>query len=143
MVNCAITCQRRILLAHGIDIPEMVLIKIAAINGWFEYGKGMYMCNNGKLLGCFNIKYRHAQHCTITDLKDSLNKGCSVMVNVNRKKLAGGNTPYAEASHAVLVIACNHSEATIFDPASNVNKSYPIENFMKAWADSSNYMLSA
>lgn len=118
--------------------------QIAIENGWFDPNVGMHMRDNGKLLGCFNVKYSHTQHGRFEDLKSAIDNGSHVMVNINRIKLIGKDTPYPDATHAVLVIGCEYKTVSIADPADNMNtKTYPISDFIRAWSDSLNYILIA
>lgn len=141
--GCAIKCQQLILRDFGIDVAEERLAEIASSNGWFDPIVGMFMRDNGKLLGCFGIAYRHSQHHTVGSIILELHAGHDVMVNINRQKLYGGETPYRDACHSVLLTDCDQSSICIIDPADGAaNRELHISDFLRAWEDSENYMLS-
>ncbi len=141
--GCAIKCQQLILWDYGIDVDEKQLIEIAYKNGWFDQSQGTFMRYNGRLLGCFGIAYHHTQNSTITQIILELKCHHRVMVNVNKSKLAGIETPYPDASHSVIVNDVTDDWVYITDTALGcVGKKYSILGFMRAWEDSLNYMLA-
>ena len=146
--GCAIKCQQLILRDYGFDIEEKELCEIAKRNGWYHEYEGIFMQNNGKLLGCFGIGYHHLQHNTVEDIVRELQQGHRVMVNVNADKLhEGPEVPFRhnEASHAVLITMVSKSDGCLFftDPMTgNIDEPCPIEWFQNAWKDSVYYMLA-
>lgn len=146
--SCAIKCQQIILRDYGIDVSENELMDIAIQYGWFNYALGMYMHDNGKLLGCFGIGYHHLQHSTVEDIAWELQQGHRVMVNVNADKLHEGpevSFRHNEASHAVLITMVSKGDGCLFftDPMTgNIDEPCPIEWFQNAWRDSVCYMLA-
>ena len=146
--SCGIKCQQLILRDYGIDVSEDDLRDIALKNEWYHDGKGIFMRDNGKLLGCFGIGYHHLQHNTIEDIENELNQGHRVMVNVNADKLHEGTEViyrHNEASHAILISMVNKESGFVFftDPMTgNVDEPCPITWFQYAWQDSVCYMLA-
>lgn len=146
--SCAIKCQQIILRDYGIDVSENELMDIAIRQGWFHDNNGMYMYDNGKLLGSFGIRYHHLQHNTVEDIAWELQQGHRVMVNVNADKLHEGpevSFRHNEASHAVLITMVSISDGCLFftDPMTgNIDEPCPIEWFQNAWKDSVCYMLA-
>ncbi len=146
--SCGIKCQQLILRDYGFDIAEKELIEIAKSNGWYHNDEGIFMCDNGKLLGCFGVGYHHLQHNTIEDIKNELNQGHRVMVNVNADKLHEGTEViyrHNDASHAILISIVNKESGFVFftDPMTgNVDERCPITWFQYAWQDSVCYMLA-
>lgn len=146
--GCAIKCQQLILRDFGYDIAEKELVEIAKDNGWYHHNKGILMCDNGKLLGCFGIGYHHLQYNTVEDVVRELKLGHRVMVNVNPDKLHDGpevSFRHNEASHAVLITMVSESKGFIFftDPMTgNIDDLCPIDWFQNAWNDSACYMLA-
>ena len=133
--GCAIKCLQLILRDYGFEIEEKVLCEIAKGNGWYHEGGGVFMHDNGKLLGCFGIRYHHLQYNTVEDIVRELQQGHRVMVNVNADKLHDGPKVafrHNEASHAVLITMVSRSDGCIFftDPMTgNIDEPCPIDWF--------------
>lgn len=145
--GCAIKCQQLILRDYGFDIRVNDLYEIAKKNGWY-HGGGVFMHDNGKLLGCFGVEYHHLQHNTLEDIVRELQQRHQVMVNVNADKLHDGpeiTFRHNEASHAVLITMVSERDGCIYftDPMTgNIDETCPIDWFQNAWKDSSCYMLA-
>lgn len=141
--SCAIKCQQIILRDYGIDVSEDDLCRIAKENGWYDENVGVYMHDNGKLLGCFDVGFTHSQYNTMQTMQRELALGRRVMVNINHAKLAGKQDIYDQASHSVVVNAVDDTYVYVSNPGSgNPNEKYPVDIFYIAWKDSCFYMLS-
>ena len=140
--SCAIKCQQIILRDYGIDVSEEDLCRIAKVNGWYDEKVGVYMHDNGKLLGCFGVGYTHSQHNDLQTIRKELALGHSIMVSVNQAKLAEKPDIHNQASHSVVVNAMNDTIVYITNPGSgNPYESIMIGLFITAWEDSCCYML--
>lgn len=145
--SCAIRCQQIILRDYGIDVSEKELRDIATQNGWYEETVGMYMRNNGKLLGCFGIDYHHSQYNDIISIQNELSRGHRVMVNLNKAKLFGEKEKegHHEACHAVVVtqISSEDGWVLVMDPAmGDARQRHSLQTFKESWEDSNCYMLA-
>ncbi|MCQ2076321.1 MAG: hypothetical protein MJZ20_04690 [Bacteroidaceae bacterium] len=141
--SCAIKCQQIILRDYGIDVSEEDLCRIAKENGWYDENVGVYMHDNGKLLGCFGVDYEHSQGNNIANLKVELELCHRVMVSLNKVKLDGYMDPKSKALHAVIVTSIELDVVNIINPANGIlNEEITINTFCKAWGDSHYYMLS-
>ena len=148
--SCAVRCQQIILRDYGIDVSEKELREIARRQGWFDDQVGMYMHDNGKLLGCFGIGYNHSQNNDLHGLKFELQQQHRVMVNINKSKLCADSEEAAqdrhhEACHAVIVtrVLKDESYVQITDPSTGYAEVMASAmDFTKAWEDSDCYMLA-
>lgn len=141
--SCAIKCQQIILRDYGIDVSEDDLCRIAKENGWYDENVGVYMHDNGKLLGCFNIAYHHSQNNDINDIIYEKFMGHRVMVNVNIAKLHAERDKNNESSHALLVNYVDDSYIYLTNPANGIfNERHNRDFFDMAWKDSCCYMLA-
>lgn len=146
--SCAIKCQQLILQDYGFYIDEADLCDIAKDNGWYSDAEGVFMHNNGKLLGCFGVKYHHQQYNTVEDIANELRLAHRVIANVNPDKLHYAPSESFRnntASHSVLINHVDKESGKIFiiDPMSgNIDEPCPISWFLHAWADSLSYMLA-
>lgn len=140
--SCAIKCQQIILRDYGIDVSEEDLCRIAKEKGWYDEKSGVYMHDNGKLLGCFGVDYRHSQHNSLETIQKELALGHRIMVSINHAKLAGKQDIYNQASHSVVVNAINEAVIYVTNPGSgNPNERITVDVFTTAWEDSCCYML--
>lgn len=140
--SCAIKCQQIILRDYGIDVSEEDLCRIAKEKGWYDEKSGVYMHDNGKLLGCFGVDYRHSQHNSLQTIQKELALGHRIMVSINHAKLAGKQDIYNQASHSVVVNAINEAVVYVTNPGSgNPNERITVDVFTTAWEDSCCYML--
>lgn len=141
--SCAIKCQQFILYHYGIDVSEAELCRLGTQNGWYDEKVGVYLHDNGNLLGGFGIKYKHSQYNHLFDLQQELKEGHKVMVSINHAKLARKVDIYNQASHSVIVNMIDANFAYLMNPGTgNANEKYPITVFYEAWRDSCFYMLS-
>lgn len=145
--SCAIKCQQIILRDYGIDVSEEDLCRIAKENGWYDENVGVYMHDNGKLLGCFDIDYHHSQNNSLLDIVRELSYNHRIIVNVNKDILYGKVKTYLhnEGNHAVIIdeILDRNSTVRIIDTGiGDARKTYPNELFCKAWKESAFYMLT-
>ena len=140
--SCAIKCQQIILRDYGIDVSEEDLCRIAKEEGWYDEKAGVYMHDNGKLLGCFGVDYNHSQHNNLQTILKELSLGHRIMVSINHAKLAGKQDIYNQASHSVVVNAINDTTVYVTNPGSgNPNERITVDVFTAAWKDSCYYML--
>lgn len=141
--SCAIKCQQIILRDYGIDVSEDDLCRIAKENGWYDENVGVYMHDNGKLLGCFGIEYHHSQGNNLAGIAFEICSKHRVMVNVNHAKLAKKKDPYGQACHAMIITSLNNDTVFVTNPSTGMmNEGYSYDLFEYAWKDSNNYMLA-
>lgn len=141
--SCAIKCQQIILRDYGIDVSEADLCRIAKENGWYDENVGVYMHDNGKLLGCFGVGYHHSQGNDLAEIESEIRRTHRVMVNINHAKLAGIYDRNGQAYHAVIVSSLNGNSVYIINPSTGImNECYSKDLFEYAWKDSDNYMLA-
>ncbi len=145
--SCAIRCQQIILRDYGIEVEEKDLREIAVHNGWYDESVGVYMRDNGKLLGCFGIEYHHSQYNNLLQIEKELAHGHRVMVNLNKAKLFGEieKEGHHEACHAVVITQISKANGwlLVMDPAKgDARQKHSIPTFVGAWRDSNNYMLA-
>lgn len=145
--GCAVKCQQLILRDYGFIISEDDLYEIAKDNGWFLETEGVYMRDNGKLLGCFGVEYHHSQYNTIESVVQELKMYHKVMVNINSYKIRVDNMSLINGivPHAVLLehVDVYGKVVYITDPGTgNMCEPVPMVMFENAWHDSFCYMLA-
>ena len=157
--TCAINAQKIILDAYGKSYTEEQLIQQAIENDLYEEGKGTSLDHMGGLLelnGCPCTNYVFGN---VADLTRALAEGKMVMMAVDSgelwtKSLIGkvwekieDYIPFINgADHALLVTGIdardpNNVLVVVTDPGSgDLNKTYPIEQFVDAAKDSLFFM---
>ena len=150
---CCWECEKHILHRHNISYNEEEMLKLAKTNMWL-CESGTQLNNIGKTLNILGMSIEQHFNATLKDISDALNSGKDVIVAVDGGELLGDR--WAELmedifegeipDHTVVVLDYNTANGTItlFDPNSdNTSDSYPIEQFMDAWNDSRNFMVTA
>jgi hypothetical protein len=150
---CCWECEKHILHRHNISYNEEEMLNLAKTNMWL-CESGTQLNNIGKTLNLLGMSIEQHFNATLKDISDALNSGKDVIVAVDGGELLGDR--WAELmedifegeipDHTVVVLDYNTANGTItlFDPNSDNNSdSYPIEQFMDAWNDSRNFMVTA
>jgi hypothetical protein len=150
--TCAIKSQQIVLHSFGIDIPEEQLTMEATERGYYVPGEGSDAAQVGELLGDHGVGFHRHENATVYDLVGELAQGHKVIVGVDAHELwrpSFFNDLFGEqANHALLVTGIdttdpNDVRVIITDPGTgDVARSYPIEQFLDAWSDSSCLMVA-
>lgn len=159
--TCAINAQKIILDAYGKSFTEEELVKQAIENGLYTEGKGTSLDNMGELLNLNGCPCTNYVFGNVADLTRALAEGKMVMMAVDSgelwtesKSLIGrvwkkieDYIPFINgADHALLVTGIdardpNNVLVVVTDPGSgDLNKTYPIEQFVDAAKDSLFFM---
>ncbi len=146
---CCLECEKFILERHGIHVNEQELLTTALKNKWQEE-KGTSLFNIGRHLENNGLNIERKLNSELADIIRALNDGLDVIVVVDGGELIGdrekehledifiGPIP----DHSVVVISYADDIITIYDPDSpNPEDSYPVAQFLDAWADSKYYMV--
>jgi hypothetical protein len=136
----------------GIECNEEQMLEEAITNGWLKDG-GTALHNIGRNLEKYGLITSRQYKCTINDITNALKTNEYMIAAVDGGELTGdrayeimeditiGEIP----DHTVVVLSCNADDKTItiYDPASpNTEETYPIEQFVDAWNDSKNYLVT-
>ncbi len=155
--TCAIKSQQIILNSKDVDVSEETLRNDAILNGWYESGKVTPMECTGFLLERYGVSVYKIQGASLLDLSKELVQGHGVVVGVDSGELwnPGIEESFEDimqgvhADHALIVNGIGvdpyTSEAyvNLTDSGTGyVNEAYPVNQFLDAWADSGNYMLT-
>lgn len=150
--RCCIKCEKYILDKMGIECNEEQMLEEAITNGWLKDG-GTALHNIGRNLEKYGLITSRQYKCTINDITNALKTNEYMIAAVDGGELTGdrayeimeditiGEIP----DHTVVVLSCNADDKTItiYDPASpNTEETYPIEQFVDAWNDSKNYLVT-
>lgn len=159
--TCAINAQKIILDAFGKSFTEEELIQQAKENGLYTEGKGTSLDNMGELLNLNDCPCTNYVFGNVADLTRALAEGKMVMMAVDSgelwtesKSLIGrvwekieDFIPFINGTdHALLVTGIdardpNNVLVVVTDPGSgDLNKTYPIEQFVDAAKDSLFFM---
>ena len=142
---CDVQCEAFVLKRCGIDSEVEELLEVAKANHWIRRA-GVPLNCIGNLLVHKGLKVTRKLKASIEDIKESLDKGCGIIVAVDCDKLYPERPDEEDATnHAVVVIRYNTDKETItlFDPEVSVEADIKLSLFMSAWKESNYYMVSA
>ncbi len=142
---CDVQCEAFVLKRCGIDSEVEELLEVAKANHWIRRA-GVPLNCIGNLLVHKGLKVTRKLKASIEDIKESLDKGCGIIVAVDCDKLYPERPDEEDATnHAVVVIRYNTDKETItlFDPEVFVEADIKLSLFMSAWKESNYYMVSA
>lgn len=153
--TCAIKSQQLILNDFGVAVTEDQLVQYSAEHGWYN-GNGTAMEDVGKILADAGIPCTQSVDANVYDLANELAQGHKVIVAVDSgelwdngildwlKDIFMGDTP----DHALIVAGIdmtdpNNPMVILTDPGTGQPaQPYPLDQFMDAWGDSQNFMVS-
>lgn len=142
---CDVQCEAFVLKRCGIDSEVEELLEVAKANHWIRRA-GVPLNCIGNLLVHKGLKVTRKLKASIENIKESLDKGCGIIVAVDCDKLYPERPDEEDATnHAVVVIRYNTDKETItlFDPEVSVEADIKLSLFISAWKESNYYMVSA
>lgn len=155
--TCAIKAQEIMMHGMGMDVEEAQLIQEAIDHGWYTPGEGTTIGDVGKLMELHGADVTPSQGASMYNLVSELSQGHPVLVGVDSGELwtPGADETFEDiihgpqADHALLVSGVNFNDdftsgtVNLIDPGTgDVCKEYPMEQFVDAWDDSDNFMLT-
>ncbi|MCC8071044.1 MAG: hypothetical protein LIO90_04490 [Bacteroidales bacterium] len=155
--DCAIKTQELLLRGLGIDVNESQLVADAIEHGWYTPSQGTLEANVGKLMELYGIDVTQTHGANIYHLMLELAKGHPVLVGVDSGEL--WNSGFEEtvedmfwgprSDHALLVAGIEFDDdfssgiVNLIDPGTgDLCKPYDMDQFLDAWNDSDNFMLT-
>ena len=149
---CSLECEKYVLRKLDISFDGQQLLDDAIHRGW-QKEEGTALHNVGRHLEGKGLIVSRQYKCTIEDIASALENKEYVIVAVDGGELIGdkrcelkedilvGEIP----DHTVVILSYDkvRQEITIFDPNSpNAEDTYPIIQFVDAWNDSKNYLVT-
>ena len=149
---CSLECEKYILRKFNIEFDEEQLLQNAIKNGW-QKETGTALHNVGRHLEAKGLAVARQYNASIDDIVNALNANDSVIVAVDGGELLGNRTEEIIEDiligeipdHTVVVLSCDtvNNCVIVHDPNSpNSENTYPIEQFVDAWNDSKNYLVT-
>ena len=149
---CSLECEKYILKKLDIEFDEEQLLKNAILNGW-QKKEGTALHNIGRNLEEKGLVLTRRYKCTLGDIAKELSCNRHVIAAVdggellnNREEESIEDIHIGEIpDHTVVVLSYSTTEnkITIYDPNSpNSEDTYPVEQFVDAWNDSKNYLVT-
>lgn len=162
--TCAVVCQEFVLKENGYKVSEDQLRDLALENGWYTDGGGTPAEHVGDLLEAYGMDVDKTKGASIDDIENCLDNGGSVIVGVDADEIWAqshdyitdeilNDPPFApggDANHAVEVIGIDSSDPNnvmviLNDSGSpdGCGSMIPLDDFMSAWNDSGNMLVTA
>lgn len=149
---CSLECEKYILDKLGISYDELQLLYDAIKNRW-QKEEGTALHNVGRHLEKKGLVVTRRYKATIEDITNALSEHENIIVAVDGGELLGNRANEQKEDiligqipdHTVVVLSYDDKSKTItiYDPNSpNSEDSYPISQFMDAWYDSKNYLVT-
>ena len=148
---CAVRCEGYALRTLGIDISDKELEKEAENQGLLK-NDGTALYSIGHLSAKHGLFVSRKYDCTIEDISKSLKHGDIVIAVIDNTELflkpedsKRNDQLYGEIpNHAIIIksIDVEHNSITLLNPGDNNDERlYPLDVFIGAWNDSSNYLI--
>ena len=148
---CAVRCEGYALRTLGIDVSDQELQKEAEMQGLLETD-GTALDSIGQLSAKYGLFVSRKYDCTIKDITKSLKHGDIVIAVIDNTELfqrpeesKRNDQLYGEIpNHAIIIKSINaeQNSITLLNPGnSNDEHLYPLDRFVDAWNDSSNYLI--
>lgn len=149
---CCLECEKYILRSFNIEYDDIQLLDAAIRNGW-QKEEGTALHNVGRHLERKGLLVARRYNAVLDDISSALNQNDRVIVAVDGGELLGNkDKEIAEdkvlgqiPDHTVVIRSLNMNDrtVTVFDPASSdLEDTYPLEQFEDAWKDSKNYLVT-
>ena len=148
---CAVRCEGYALRTLGIDVSDQELQKEAERQGLLETD-GTALYSIGQLSAKYGLFVSRKYDCTIKDITKSLKHGDIVIAVIDNSELflkpeesRRNDKLYGEIpNHAIVIKSINveQNRISLLNPGnSNDEHLYPLDRFIDAWNDSSNYLI--
>ena len=148
---CAVRCEGYALRTLGIDVSDTELEKEAEKQGLLETD-GTALYSIGHLSAKYGLFVSRKYECTIKDITKSLKHGDVVIAVIDNTELLlkpeeskRNDQLYGEIpNHAIIIksIDIEHNSIELLNPGNDDDvHSYPLDVFIDAWNDSSNYLI--
>lgn len=148
---CAVRCEGYALRTLGIDVSDQQLQKEAERQGVLETD-GTALYSIGQLSAKYGLFVSRKYDCTINDITKSLKHGDIIIAVIDNTELfqrpeesKRDDQLYGEIpNHAIIIKSINadQNSITLLNPGdSNDEHLYPLDRFVDAWNDSSNYLI--
>lgn len=142
---CDFQCEEYILRKLRIEFNIFDLSEEAKENCWLK-DKGTPLHSVGRLLEQKDLSVVRRYNAIVNDLIQAIDSQYNVIVIVNDNKLKSVEKEGEEISyHAIVLLEYDKENGfvTVYNPATqNETDQYPIEQFLAAWEDAQNYMVS-
>lgn len=161
--TCAIKSQEILLNMFGEDVTEDELCAESCERGWYDPNgnSGTSMEDVGKLMELHGFEVNQIHNASIFNLVNELGKGGPVIAGVDSGELwnPGVKEQFEDifinpltgggADHALIISGIEFNDdfsgghVNVIDPGTgDFCRSYDLEQFQDAWADSGNFMVS-
>ena len=147
--QCVIRCEGKALRQLGEIITDEELLEESKVEGWLQ-PDGTALHHIGRLSGLHGMGVAHRYNCTLDDIREALQSGSVVIAAVDGGELTGdleaekqedivqGEMP----DHVVVVDSISQDTITLSDSSTPQHlDTYPVAQFLDAWADSSYYLI--
>lgn len=137
---CDVLCERYILKDYVDEVSPESITAEAMENRWLK-DSGTPLHNMGRLLEKYGMAVVRKYECSVEELIQLLQAGFKVIAVVDHGRLTQGS--YTGFLHAIVCLEVSEGMLRAYDPASEGNHSYSLDDFQSAWAESKQYLVYA
>lgn len=147
--RCALCCEGLALRHFGVDVDDETLLREALDREWLR-SEGTTLCDVGRLASIYGLSVSHRYYCKIEEVCQMMGQDRVVIAAVDGNELSGdyvveqckdkrmGPTP----NHVVIIVGVDEETVALIDPSMPQRQSsYPLSQFLDAWADSANSLV--
>lgn len=140
---CDFMCELYILQQRGLEYNSEDMLTAARANKWVQ-PSGTPLHAIGQLLASQGLMVTRQYEATILDIKKALGAKNEVIAVVDSDKLYPERPDEEDApNHAVVVLSVDEEQnlISLFEPEVCATMEYSLTDFLKAWAESRNYLV--
>lgn len=147
--HCVVRCEGMALRQLGVTITDNELLEESKAEGWLQ-SDGTPLHHIGRLAGLHGMGVAHRYDCSFDDIRNALLTGSVVIAAVDggelscdleaekQEDIVKGEIP----DHVVVVKSISEKTITLYDSSTPQHlDTYPLEQFLDAWSDSSYYLI--
>ena len=140
---CDFLCELYILKQRGIEVNAEELLESARSHKWVQ-ASGTPLHAVGQLLASQGLMVTRQYEATLQDIQKAIDANNEVIAIIDSDKLYPERSDEENApNHAVVVLSVNEETDTfsLFEPEVCITMEFSLTDFIKAWAESRNYLV--
>lgn len=149
---CSFECEKFVLDKCGIEYDPQQLLKESIEYGWLK-DAGTAIYNIGRHCENMGLHVKRKYQASFSDIRQAIEEGKYVIVAIDGGELLGNkNDEETEdlyvgefTDHTIVVVSLDivKQTITVYDPnSSHCEDTYPLNQFINAWNDSKNYLIT-
>lgn len=139
---CSFECEIFILRKLGFDVDHWSLLETAKANNWINEG-GTPLHHVGRLLELKGVAVERTYDASIASIRQAIEQGKKVIIVADKNGLTPSDNDAVNFHAAVIAEVSESGNLRIVNPADDTFEEIDANQFVKAWASTSHYMVTA